>query len=311
MTLTDEGAERISLFFQVAKKHGSLLTVQEISRLLPDVASEREVAEAISTDPALSSRFELKAGYLTERFSGPGSTGEEEEAKNRRAASANMRDAARFVSKLGPSAFVMVAVSGSTAYGSASHSKDVDFFCVAPSGRMWLSLTLGLITARIFRVASPGSSQVCLSCTMDENFAHFLFASAEDPLFARDALESKVLTGSTVYRALMANADWMSGYYPSAYKSVGAHASTRTPGRPSSFDRVLNRALFLTVGSLIRLKSSLLNRRLRATGRWGDVFMVRCGEDHLVYESNRYSTLRRQYRDALTTRPSPGAVIAR
>lgn len=300
MTLSDVGAERIYLLYHVAKRHGSLVSVQELSRLLPERTTERELAEVIASIPSLSSRFELRAGYLTERPGGPEPDPSESEARNRRTARINMEHAARFVSLLHTSPFKMVAVSGSTSYGSASRSKDLDLFCVAPTGRMWFSLTHALLMARVFSLLRPDAPQVCLSCVMDEDFARSAFTSQDDPLFARDALATKVVRGRAFYQSLLSMAKWISAYYPHAYDRAATPNSPRTRrSQPSALDVALNRLFFVTIGRFLGLKSLFLNRRLRAAGRGGDVFETRIGEDHLIYESGRYAALRREYRAVL------------
>jgi hypothetical protein len=49
MTLSSESAERINLLYRAAKHNGSLVSIQELSRLLSENASESEVEEAISS----------------------------------------------------------------------------------------------------------------------------------------------------------------------------------------------------------------------------------------------------------------------
>ncbi len=299
MTLSHEIADRITMLHRAAKRSGSLVSVQELGHLLDERASESELAEAIGSIPALNSRFELREGYLTER-------GKDDllmvelEARSRKRAQVNLKYATRFLSFLRSSPFEMLAVSGSTSYGSASRSKDLDFFCVAPKGRMWVSITQGLLMARAFAIANRSAPRICLSCIMDEEFALSSFASERNPLFARDAIEAKVLRGSDVYRSLVGSARWISGFYPLAYDGIMSAGRTAGPGsEPSPWDRVLNSLLLASVGRYMRLKAALLNRRLRAGGRGEDVFVLRHGEDHLIYESGYYSSLRGEYGRAM------------
>jgi hypothetical protein len=244
----------------------------------------------------------LKGGYLTER---PGSSQDSPraEAESRRVARANLGHASDFASFMHPSPFEMVAVSGSTSYGSASRSRDLDLYCVAPAGRLWLSLAHALIMARMFALLRRDSPKVCLSCVMDENYAEAAFASQRDALFARDALEAKVVKGAGFHRRMLGRASWIAEFYPHAYAALAATGPT--PPRihkRSVLDSVLNRFLFLTVGGFIRLKSKILNRRLVAAGRIDDLFTVRRGEDHLIYESSRYAEMRGEYRVVLPAR---------
>lgn len=296
MTLSVESAERIALLYRAAKRNGSLVSVQELTRLLPQSTSAAEVEMAITSVPQLSSIFELKSGYLTKRYSSPEDESVQLEGESRRTALRNYTQASRLLPYLHTSGFQVVAVSGSTSYGSASQSKDIDLFCVAPAGRMWLSLAKGLVMARVYSVLNRDSSGVCLSCVMDEDSARLAFVSYRHPLFARDALEAKVLTGQNLYSSLMRSANWISEYYPVAYEGAVSQAGGETIGsRPSSFAAFLNRLMYILVGRYILAKSLLLNRKLRSRGKHGDAFSVRHGEDRLVYESRRYMALRNEY----------------
>jgi len=299
VTLSTESAERIALVYTAAKRNGSLVTVQELTRLLPEITSESEVRDAIASVPFLNSKFELRSGFLTERLRGPALNPVILEADSRRLALANLVQASRFVSFLHGSGFQVVAVSGSTSYGSASVSKDTDLFCVAPHQSMWVCLTKSLVLARAYGLLNRHDSRVCISCVMDEECARSAFEESRDPLFARDALEAKVLKGRGRYESLLRSASWISDYYPAAYREVlmGRPATSPKPN-PTSFARVLNRLLYLVMGKYIQVKASLLNRKFRIGGRSGDVFGVRYGEDHLIYESRRYLDLKKEYEAA-------------
>jgi hypothetical protein len=297
MTLSVESANRIALLYHAAKRNGSLVSVGELSKLLQEGASESDVEEAIAFLPSLSSRFELRSGYLTERSDGLSTGAILLEAKNRRIARTNLFQASRFASLLRSSGFSLVAVSGSTSYGSASLSRDADLFCVAPTGRMWASLTRGLVMARAYALVHRHAPSFCLSCVMDVDYARSSFGTRRHLLFARDALEAKVLRGRDLYDFLMSSATWISDYYPVAYREMVRTPAGKLTGAkaPTAFSLALNRVLLKTVGRYVQAKSSLLNRRFKATRRGGDLFGVRCGEDHLIYESRRYLDLKKEY----------------
>lgn len=311
MTLSRESVERIGLLVQVAKENGALVTVQEISRLMAERASELELAEAIASDPVLGSRFELKGGFLTERRRERGTGSLKDEASNRLTASTNLGHAFRFVGLFGSKCFKMVAVSGSTSYGSAARSKDLDLFCVAPAGTAWLCLTSALVMAKVFNSLSRASPPICLSCIMDEDYARLTFARTDDPLFARDALETKVVKGRDTYENLMRAAPWISRYYPRAYGRMGVSSEPmRHEGRSSAASAALNRLLYAIVGRYLTFKAWALNCRLQKAGRGSEVFEVRSSVDHLIYESKRYSTLRAKYGEALRLKAAPKAIEA-
>ena len=296
MTLSAESAERIGLLYGAAKRNGSLMTVQEISRLLPEEASQSEVEAAIASVPTLSARFELKAGFLVERHGSQAVDISCTEEENRVVARRNLLRASRFVSMLRTSRFEVVAVSGSTSYGSAGLSRDADLFCVAPSGMMWISLARSLLLARAHGLLHKERVDLCFSCVMDESYAFETFGSRRDPLFARDALEARTMMGRGLYLRLLRKASWISGIFPIAYDRKVGDPLTRDSGPARTWARnPLNLFLFVIVGRYLRLKSSMLNRRLKKRGRKGDLFDVKCAEDHLIYESRRYKEIRTEY----------------
>jgi hypothetical protein len=274
-----------------------MISIRELLSLLSEPASEGELAEAIEAIPYLKSRFELRAGFLTERTKkqAPDSVilGD---IKGRATARANMRFAVDFV-RLLRSPFKMVAVSGSTSYRSASKSKDLDFFSIAHSGRVWVALTQGLLLARVYSVFHRDSPQICLSCNMDENYARSVFGREQGPLFARDALAARVLKGTKTYLSLLNHANWISSIYPTAYMASATRADDHSEleRAPTIFGRMLNRFLYLTVGTYIKAKSKMLSRRLERSGLDSNAFVVRSSERHLLYESKRYTDLRKQY----------------
>jgi len=185
MTLSNDSAERISLLYRTAQRNGSLVTIQELSRLLTEDASEQDLVEAVASTPTLNSRFELKGSYLTERQAVRRPDPTFTEMESRRVARINLAHAANFARLLHSNTFEVAAVSGSTSYGSASHSRDLDFFCISRTGHMWISLTKGLLLARAYRTVNRGAPDICFSYIMDESFAESTFESRRDALFAR------------------------------------------------------------------------------------------------------------------------------
>jgi hypothetical protein len=296
VTLSEHTAARISLLYDVAKSQGSLISLKELVPLLPERTTERELVEAFSSFPSLGSRFELKGGFVTEKKGNSG--GDvllQTEQTSRGEAARNISYAVQFVPMLNSVPFPIVGVSGSTSFLSVSNSRDLDLFCVAPQGRMWSSLARALIFARIFSLTRPAAPEICLSCVMDEAYAESAFSKKQDPLFARDALATIVLRGGDTYRSLMNRATWISNIYPAAYSQREA-SPIKAPRRrrPNAVETVLNRFLYLIVGSYIKMKGSLLNRKLARHER-RSVFTIRAGYDHLIYESVRYVGLRHRY----------------
>lgn len=297
MTISENNAKRISLLVEVAKRQGSLVTLRELVPLLGETTTESELAEAFNTFPLLRSRFELRSGYVTEKSDSEGRISINRERRSREDAFRNISFAARFMPMLHLNPFSMLAISGSTSYLSASRSRDLDLFCVAPRGQMWLSLTQALILARVYRLTRPDAPQICFSCVMDEEYAERAFTNERSSLFARDALATIVMRGDGTYGSLIRGASWISSFYPEAY-SMRRRQTTNAPSprrRAGLFECLLDRMLFVMVGSFLRMKASVLNRRLARRQRSEGAFFVRAGFDHLLYESARYSKLRHIY----------------
>ncbi len=273
--------------------------------------TEDELARAVRSLPSLKARFELRSGYLTEKSS----AGEHElavvrEQLNRSSALDNLRWAVRFVPTLHSVPFDIVAASGSTSYRSASASKDLDFFCVAPAGRLWRSLAQALIHARIFSLLHPSSPQICFSCVMDEDFATSMFGTDRGPLFARDALETIVIRGRPSYSALLRKAAWVDDLYPQAYsEKIGETPDERAiESSPSAQSRVFDALLYYTIGAYVRFKARMLSRKMAKSGRADSVFNARIARDHLIYESLRYSNLKQKYAESFANRRPQGPV---
>lgn len=297
MTVSADGADRISLLYEAAKVHGSLVSLNDMVLLMPEHVSEDEIEDAIRSQPTLRAKFALESGYVVEK-NGCSDVDEALSAErlSRERASTNLRHAASFVPLLGKSRFEMIGASGSTSYRSASRSKDLDLFCVAPAGTLWISLTKALLLSRVFSLVRREGPPICLSCVMDENYAKGTFSADQGALFARDALETIVLSGEPTYRSLLGSASWISKIYPAAFSRRSGHAPGIQHGKSSSpWANALNGLLFVLAGGYISAKSFALNRRLAARGQSDGVFALRKGVDHMIYESRRYEKLRNHY----------------
>lgn len=297
LALTEEKAREIEALCQIARENGAVISLREIIGLADIDASEHELANAFSSDSLLRSRFLLESGYVMERRAeeDPGRMVAVEEERRGRAR-ANLRTAYAFGrSLLGGT--TVVSVSGGNSYLSASEDEDIDFFCVTRTSGMWLFMLKALALARIHRLADGGSPELCFSCIMDESWATKEFRERQHPIFARDALTAKVIGGEAAYHALLEEAAWMGGYFPSFYgmrlrETEGVEGAEHRAGRGSP---VLNAFLFHTLGSFLRLKSWALNRRLAKAGWRSSAFTTRIGKGHYIYESTRYRKLRKMY----------------
>jgi hypothetical protein len=293
--------ELVGMAMKVATLHGASLALADLLQLLPSEASRDEVARALETSPSLKQMYNLRDGLVVPKAS----TSDTSSSNNERArsSSTNTLLAHWLASRVGPSAVVM-AVSGSTSYRSASWEDDVDLFCVIRAGFMWPFIAKTLVLTRMSRITGGKRAPICLSCIMDWNYARHLFRSDRGGLMARDALVADVLVGETEYQSLIETASWMSRYFPKLYELRGGrgappsvHADTGVLGR------VLNLFLYATLGTFIKAKARIHNLSLAKKGRTLARFEAKVGVDHLIYESAKYLKTKELY-DSVHTRPS-------
>jgi hypothetical protein len=304
VALTEKEELDIEAFCKIAKENGAAISLSELIELASIDASEHELATAFRSDSKLRSKFLLESGYILERVPVAQATSRrvEEEEGRRGRARANLKKASRFGRGL-RSGTVVVSVSGANSYLSATEDEDIDFFCVTKTNGMWPFMLKALILARIHRLSNSDVPELCFSCVMDERWATQAFRERQNPIFARDALTAKVIFGRTAYRALLEQAPWMEGYFPTFYNL--RLRETEPEGGPSVEDvvgagegsAVLNSFLYRTLGSFLRMKSWALNRKLTKAAWHSSVFATKIGTGHYIYESNRYRKLKRMYRE--------------
>jgi hypothetical protein len=300
---TDE-VSKLELLLAVARAKGAVLSAKEIDELTSLLPAGSELHSIWNRIPGLNSRYSLQSGFLFEKLAINDLPPHEtlSETNQRQARAEKYIEYAREFSFLSGKRWIRVfSVAGSTSYKTTSENDDIDIFCVTEKHSLWIYLTKALLLARVFKLARPRSPRFCFSCVLDEEYARILFASPNDALFARDALTAHVLRGSLFYDALLQTGQWLSGYFPKLYKlRKDRHIGTLEQNRirwPSPAQKALNHFLFLTVGNYVRLKSMLLNRKLRKTDRLGSLFTVVSGLDHCIFESQGYRQLRLMYRE--------------
>ena len=291
--LSDDSIDRIDVLFDVAKLNDAALSLGDLSLLLSSGATPSELEEAFERYPTLKSKYQLRSGFVFERG---GDAVVSNELEKRTLATRNITLASSLSSSLRRGSSMVIAVSGSTSYGSVKRSDDLDFFCVTREDSAWIFFTRALLLLRALRLASPKYSSASVSCVMDFRFAEIMFEREQDALFARDGLRAIVLDGSAAYTELLRRAQWMTKYFPQMYANrVGPTGQTIPRDRPSPFVRLLNRFLFATVGRYVRIRSELENRRLARTGNEGRAFVTVLGQDHCIFESSRYRQMRQIY----------------
>ena len=298
---TDE-VSRVELLLAIARAKGSLLSAKDIDDLTDLLPEGADLGSIWNRFPSLDSRYKVKGGLVVERRASnyQASSGALEDQRWRRARAERYIEYAREFSFLSGKRWIRVlSVAGSTSYRATSENDDIDIFCVTERDSLWIYLTRALLLARVFKLVRPAAPRFCFSCVLDEEYAGRLFASPNDALFARDALTAQVLRGSLFYDGLLRRGQWLSEYFPKLHgrrkaQHSGAFEDTSVT-RPSVARKALNHFLFLTVGYYVRLKSILLNRKLRRTGRLDSLFRVISSPNHCIFESQNYQELRRIY----------------
>ncbi len=298
---TDE-VSRIELLLAIARVKGSLLSAKDIDELTGLLPTGSNLGSIWNRIPSLDSRYELQSGLIIEKKASNSQalTQTLEDSSRRRARAERYVEYAREFSFLSGKRWTRVlSVAGSTSYKATSENDDIDIFCVTEKDSLWIYLTKALLLARVVKLLRPRSPRFCFSCVLDEEYARRLFASPNDALFARDALTAQVLQGSLFYDGLLRRGRWLSDYFPKLHRlRKDQHLETTeatTVTRPTVARKALNHFLFLTVGNYVRLKSNLLNRKLRKTGRLDSFFTIISGRDHCIFESQSYQKLRRIY----------------
>lgn len=298
---TDE-VLRVELLLTIARAKGSVMSIKEIDELTGLLPAGSDLGLIWNRIPSLDTRYELQEGLIIEKNvkTSQARTRTMEGSNRRRDRADRYIQYAREFSFLSGHRWIRVlSVAGSTSYKAASESDDIDIFCVTEKDSLWIYLTKALLLSRVFKLVRPGSPRFCFSCVLDEDKARRLFASPTDALFARDALTAQVLRGSLFYEGLLQRGQWLSDYFPKLHRlRKGQHVGTLEDinvTRPTIARKALNHFLFFTVGHYVRLKSILLNRKLRSTGRLDSLFRVISGPDHCIFESQSYQELRRIY----------------
>jgi hypothetical protein len=300
--LTDGQASFISLLYAVAQANGSVLTVEDVSSLMSLNATADAFEMAFNANRSLSGLYTLKSGLVIQRDSPERSKEIEElasETKVRKVRSlANILYAKGFSRRIRTADVRLVSVSGSTSYFSAKKDDDIDFFCVTSSDKVWLFLARSLLMARLASLRSQNAPDLCFSCIMDDSFARAAFSKPHDALFARDALTAFVLGGSDYYAGLLGISGWMEEYFPDLFRKrigQGGVPSSPSPRSSGTLSRVANMFLYAVVGNYVKVKSRLLNAKFARWNKASRIFDARMGPDHLMYESARYSGLRKMY----------------
>jgi hypothetical protein len=291
----------------IAKANGSLVSLKDLVALTRTNLSEEQLRSSWAIIPELATSYELKNGLILDRSQDARNDFRslEWEQEKRARAESYARYAREFASLCNGKATNLFAISGSTSYQTPSASDDLDIFCITGQDCLWLFLTRSLLLARFLQIFKRNVPRICFSYAVDRNFAEKEFLFSRDALFARDALTTVVVHGQEYYRELLKKSSWISKFFPCLYQSrtnimhqerVAAEQVASPPSR-----KFLNLLLLFLAGNYIRVKSSILNRKLRRRGQIRSFFTVKIGKDHCVFESTGYVTLQNMYRQFTAT----------
>jgi hypothetical protein len=296
--LSDYETSQILLLCSISESKGAPVPISEITLLVPRLTKER-LLKAWNAKNELSSKYSIVNDFIVPH------TGKKEItfAEDYKQSISNLSVARQFLRLCGHSWLECLCVSGSTSYFSARKEDDIDLFCITKSGYTWIFLTKALILARLFRWINKNASELTISLVMDRIYALIDFSTPKDPLYARDALTTVEIFGSSFYRNLLMRSKWMEDIYPLLYKrKVSEHSPTAEPRTRISDQRsagkavtLLNVFLYFVIGRYILLRAWLANRRLSKLRKRGAIFRVRIGPRYLVYESAQYLALKRVY----------------
>jgi hypothetical protein len=245
--------------------------------------------------------FEIKDGYLV---TGPLQSDMLRKQRERVSAE-KLNSAARFallLRRIVP--FIQtVAVTGSVAYGSAEKWDDIDLFIVTQRKRLWLSVLLALVLVRVeklLRLYPTHLLPFCLSYVHDEQgFADDAARNSVNPLFARELLKAKPVSGPNEYLRILKENTWVSEFYSRPYSATvkalrDGDSSARGGTAPARSMPILDWAealVYVFLSRYLKLRAYLTNLTLRSRREELRLFEPRITRNSCVYTSNFYKWL--------------------
>jgi hypothetical protein len=293
---------RISTLVEIAATNGSTVSSEELRVLLPvGLFSTAESLEGyIRADPVLSESLIILDGEVAPR-------GAEKlvarKREQRKLTSDRIDLASAFASRLARRMpwMELISLSGSTAYGGAKPHDDVDFFVVTERDRMWITLLVALVLARLERLRSRDAPVLCFNRVTERDACLRSFDDGHDPLFAREALNLRILRGQGFYRKLLENARWMEEPFPTLYDSrlhAPAPQEDQVATRRAPQWSAANALAFLGLAPYLWVVGLVRNARLDRDGHRKAHFRTVIERDFCAYESRKYDDLREAYRRA-------------
>ncbi len=295
-----EARRRILGLVSIAAAHGGSVSVEELSLLLPEplFSSLKDLERFIQADKTLQGELVVSAGEVAPK-------GKEGLIVNR-AAQRDLTSERRVMAQAFALRMIalcpwvcVVGLSGSMAYDGSKPQDDIDFFMVVGRRRLWITLLLALFAARVLRQRNGGSPIFCFNRVVDLETCRETFRTLRDPMFAREALNVKVLMGEHHYRDLLTEARWMGEYFPRLYwLRCTSRSGSQPPSAPLRGPQwnLLNLAALLSLGPYLWLIGLVRNRRLRKKGNHASEFRTVIHPGFFALEARKYDALREEYR---------------
>ncbi|MEM0271432.1 MAG: hypothetical protein QW514_02670 [Thermoprotei archaeon] len=286
--------ERITFFVSVAQTNNSAISLEDLLGLMPtgQVKNVSELEHIIKE--FLSGSICTDGGYA---FRCGASDLVEKTRLTKLESAEKIRQTKSFVElhmKLFENTLI-VAIAGSTSYGSANKNDDVDIFLVAKNGSLWSTLFKILIYIRVRRLLRIGRESIpnlCFSVVYTKRGFEELLRGKPDPLTARELINLKPIIGEEELGWYLTHTAWIRDYYP----RFNPTQDSKSPSNASSA-QLADTLLGQLVGGYLNMVGKFRNTLFRLQGRMQDVFRVIYSRDGLVYESQRYVKLRARYRE--------------
>jgi len=289
----------IQTLVSIAADHGSSISSAELLVLLPEGVfdSSADLESFVEGDASLGHDLRVLDGQITLRGFERLASGRPDQIRlsDQRALAAQ-----EFSNRLIIACpwIRVIGISGSTAYGGSKSQDDVDFYLVTGRNRLWITLLFAMISARFHRLKSSDSPQFCFNRILEEYECRDAFRSNKDPLFAREALNLRILQGGDYFRELLSSATWMERLFPVLFRQAFGPAMVRTPNVEKANHRVwsiVNGVAFAGLAPYLTIVGMWRNHRLLRAGRVDARFRTITRRGFFAYESKKYDLLRDTY----------------
>lgn len=282
---------RVGTLLHVARRFGTGIPIDELDSLLPPEGPSGlpELLRWLDERPGLA---KVEGGRVFPPDECPsGLSQRESRAEEYRRAAEVLVD--RYLRPVLPWVRC-VGITGSTAYGAPTAEDDLDLFVVTRTGALWVFLAYTYAAVRLGFRPAPGTARPppCFNYVLEDRQAQTEFASARGFLFAREALNVRVLRGERYYQDLLAAAPWLGTEIPRLYaqRTSGIHPRHEPPA-PWGV-RLLNAFLFPPLAAYLQLAGLRRAARLRTQQNPEAVFRTLTGPRRLAFVSERFDQLR-------------------